>query len=144
MREGGEQGHYLPPEPAEVTSWPGLCPRRRAVAAPLPSTPPAALGQGRGEPPVCSNIRAAGPPSRKADALLSLSKGSDGMRIVYAGTASSSTISMPVAKLRMGAFRSGKVPSWKNSRKSATYPLISLLGQLRSPLQPSSGARNRR
>ena len=52
---------------------------------------------------------------------------SDGMGIVYVRTASSSTISMPCTKLRMRAFRSGKVPSWRNSRKSATYPLISLL-----------------
>ena len=50
-----------------------------------------------------------------------------GMGIVYVRTASSSTISMPCTKLRMRAFRSGNVPSWNNSRKSATYPLISLL-----------------
>ncbi len=48
-----------------------------------------------------------------------------GMGIVYVRTASSSTISMPCTKLRMRAFRSGKVPSWKRARKSATYPLIS-------------------
>ena len=48
-----------------------------------------------------------------------------GMGMVYVRTASSSTISMPCTKLRMRAFRSGKVPSWNNSRKSATYPLIS-------------------
>ena len=52
---------------------------------------------------------------------------SDGMGIVYVRTASSSTISMPCTKLRMRAFRSGNVPSRNNSRKSATYPLISLL-----------------
>ena len=52
---------------------------------------------------------------------------SDGMGIVYVRTASSSTISIPCTKLRMRAFRSGKVPSRNNSRKSATYPLISLL-----------------
>ena len=52
---------------------------------------------------------------------------SDGMGIVYVRTASSSTISMPCTKLRMSAFRSGKVPSRNNSRKSATYPWISLL-----------------
>ena len=52
---------------------------------------------------------------------------SDGMGMVYVSTASSSTISMPCTKLRMRAFRSGNVPSWRNSRKSATYPLISLL-----------------
>ncbi|MYD48898.1 MAG: recombinase family protein [Chloroflexi bacterium] len=50
-----------------------------------------------------------------------------GMGIVYVRTASSSTISMPCTKLRIRAFRSGKVPSWKSARKSATYPLISLL-----------------
>ena len=50
-----------------------------------------------------------------------------GMGIVYVRTASSSTISMPSTKLRMRAFRSGKVPSWRNSRKSATYPLISFV-----------------
>ena len=50
-----------------------------------------------------------------------------GMGIVYVRTASSSTISMPCTKLRIRAFRSGNVPSWNNSRKSATYPLISLL-----------------
>ena len=48
-----------------------------------------------------------------------------GMGIVYVRTASSSTISMPCTKLRIRAFRSGKVPSWKSARKSATYPLIS-------------------
>ncbi len=48
-----------------------------------------------------------------------------GMGIVYVRTASSSTISMPCTKLRMSAFRSGNVPSFRNSRKSATYPLIS-------------------
>ena len=50
-----------------------------------------------------------------------------GIGIVYVRTASSSTISMPCTKLRMRAFRSGKVPSWRNSRKSATYPLISFV-----------------
>ena len=52
---------------------------------------------------------------------------SDGMGMVYVNTASFSMISMPCTKLRMSAFRSGNVPSWRNSRKSATYPLISLL-----------------
>ena len=47
--------------------------------------------------------------------------------IVYVSTALSSTISMPCTKLRISAFRSGNVPSWRNSRKSATYPLISLV-----------------
>ena len=52
---------------------------------------------------------------------------SDGMGLVYVRVASSSKISMPFTKLRMMAFRSGNVPSWRNSRKAATYPLISLL-----------------
>ena len=50
-----------------------------------------------------------------------------GMGMVYVRTASSSRISMPCTKLRMSALRSGNAPSWNNSRKSATYPLISLL-----------------
>ena len=45
---------------------------------------------------------------------------SDGMGMVYVSTASSSTISMPCTKLRMRAFRSGNVPSCRNSRKSDT------------------------
>ena len=52
---------------------------------------------------------------------------SDGMGIEYVSTASSSTISIPCTKLRIRAFRSGNVPSWRNSRKSATYPLISFV-----------------
>ena len=50
-----------------------------------------------------------------------------GMGIEYVRTASPPTISMPCTKLRTRALRSGKVPSWKSARKSATYPLISLL-----------------
>ena len=52
---------------------------------------------------------------------------SDGMGIVYVRTASSSTISMPFTKLRMSALRSGKVPSCKKARKSATYSRISFV-----------------
>ena len=52
---------------------------------------------------------------------------SDGMGMVYVNTASFSMISMPCTKLRMRAFRSGNVPSWRNSRKSATYPLVSFV-----------------
>ena len=52
---------------------------------------------------------------------------SDGMGMVYVRTASFSTISIPCTKLRMRAFRSGNVPSWRNARKSATYPLISFV-----------------
>ena len=52
---------------------------------------------------------------------------SGGMGLVYARTASSPAISMPVTKLRMKAFRSGMMPSWRNSWNSATSPLISML-----------------
>ena len=48
-----------------------------------------------------------------------------GMGMVYVSVASSPTTLMPSTKLRMRALRSGKVPSCKNARKSATYPLIS-------------------
>ena len=58
----------------------------------------------------------------EADSLVTPS---DGMGMVYVSTASSPVTSIPFTKLRMRALRSGKVPSCKNSRKSATYPLIS-------------------
>ena len=48
-----------------------------------------------------------------------------GMGTVYVSVASSPTTSMPSTKLRISALRSGNVPSFRNSRKSATYPLIS-------------------
>ena len=48
-----------------------------------------------------------------------------GMGTVYVSVASSPTTSMPSTKLRMSALRSGIVPSFRNSRNSATYPLIS-------------------
>ena len=78
--------------------------------------------------PVLSTVKSGGPDWTKsrtgADSDVTPS---DGMGMVYVSTASSSTISMPCTKLRMRAFRSGKVPSWRNSRKSATYPLISFV-----------------
>ena len=78
--------------------------------------------------PVLSTVKYGGPDWTKsrteADSDVTPSWG---MGIVYVRTASSSTISMPCTKLRMSAFRSGNVPSRRNSRKSATYPLISLL-----------------
>ena len=78
--------------------------------------------------PVLSTVKYGGPDWTKsrteADSDVTPSWG---MGIVYVRTASSSTISMPCTKLRMRAFRSGNVPSRNNSRKSATYPLISLL-----------------
>ena len=48
-----------------------------------------------------------------------------GMGTVYVSVASSPTTSMPSTKLRMSAFRSGIVPSFRKSRKSATYRAIS-------------------
>ena len=60
-----------------------------------------------------------------------------GMGTVYVSVASSPTTSMPSTKLRMSAFRSGIVPSFRNSRKSATYSRISsVVGS--STLRPSS------
>ena len=61
---------HFPPEPAEGSSWPVRCPPWQAVPAPPPSAPPAASRRGRGEPPDCSKIKAAGPPSPKAAAHL--------------------------------------------------------------------------
>ena len=48
-----------------------------------------------------------------------------GMGTVYVSVASSPITSMPSTKLRMSAFRSGIVPSFRKSRKSATYRAIS-------------------
>ena len=76
--------------------------------------------------PVLSTVKYGGPDWTKsrteADSLVTPS---DGMGMVYVSTASSPVTSIPFTKLRMRALRSGKVPSCKNSRKSATYPLIS-------------------
>ena len=47
------------------------------------------------------------------------------MGTVYVSVASSPTTSIASTKLRMSAFFSGIVPSFRNSRKSATYPRIS-------------------
>ena len=48
-----------------------------------------------------------------------------GMGTVYVSVASSPFTSMPSTKLRMSAFFSGIVPSFRKSRKSATYRAIS-------------------
>ena len=48
-----------------------------------------------------------------------------GMGTVYVSVASSPSTSMPSTKFRMSAFRSGIVPSFRKSRKSATYRAIS-------------------
>ena len=78
--------------------------------------------------PVLSTVKSGGPDWTKsrteADSDVTPSCG---MGIVYVSSAWSSTISIPFTKLRMRALRSGKVPSWNRARKSATYPLISLL-----------------
>ena len=50
-----------------------------------------------------------------------------GMGTVYVSVASSPITSMPSTKLRMSALRSGIVPSFRKSRKSATYRAISLV-----------------
>ena len=95
--------------------------------------------------PVLSTVKLGGPDWTKsrteADSDVTPS---DGMGMVYVRTASSSTISMPCTKLRMRAFRSGNVPSWRNSRKSATYPLISFVvgkSALRCSNWPSASSR---
>ena len=76
--------------------------------------------------PVLSTVKSGGPDWTKsrteADSRFTPSFG---MGTVYVSVASSPTTSMPSTKLRMSAFRSGNVPSCKNSRKSATYRLIS-------------------
>ena len=48
-----------------------------------------------------------------------------GMGTVYVSVASSPMTSMPSTKFRMSALRSGIVPSFRKSRKSATYRAIS-------------------
>ena len=76
--------------------------------------------------PVLSAVKFGGPDWTKsrteADSRVTPSLG---MGMVYVSIASSPVISMPSTKLRMRALRSGNVPSFRNSRKSATYPLIS-------------------
>ena len=76
--------------------------------------------------PVLSTVKSGGPDLTKSRTEVdSRFTPSFGMGTVYVSVASSPTTSMPSTKLRMSAFRSGNVPSCKNSRKSATYPLIS-------------------
>ena len=75
---------------------------------------------------VMNSVRHGGPDWTKsrteADSLVTPSLG---MGMVYVRTASCALTSMPSTKLRMSALRSGNVPSFRNSRKSATYSLIS-------------------
>ena len=76
--------------------------------------------------PVLSTVKSGGPDLTKsrteADSEVTPSFG---MGMVYVSVASSPTTLMLSTKLRMRDLRSGNVPSCKNSRKSATYPLIS-------------------
>ena len=62
-----------------------------------------------------------------------------GMGTVYVRVASSPATSMPSTKLRMSAFFSGIVPSFRKSRKSATYRAISSVSG-RATLRRSSWA----
>ena len=76
--------------------------------------------------PVLSTVKSGGPDLTKsrteADSDIAPSLG---MGTVYVSVASSPITSMPSTKLRMSAFRSGIVPSFRKSRKSATYRAIS-------------------
>ena len=76
--------------------------------------------------PVLSTVKYGGPDLTKsrteADSDVTPSLG---MGTMYVSVASSPTTSIPSTKLRMSAFRSGIVPSFRNSRKSATYRAIS-------------------
>ena len=76
--------------------------------------------------PVLSTVKFGGPDLTKsrteADSDVTPSLG---MGTMYVSVASSPTTSIPSTKLRMSAFRSGIVPSFRNSRKSATYRAIS-------------------
>ena len=75
---------------------------------------------------VRKSVRHGGPDLTKsrteADSLVTPSLG---MGTVYVSVASSPTTSMPSTKLRMSALRSRIVPSFRKSRKSATYRTIS-------------------
>ena len=87
---------------------------------------------------VLSTVKNGGPDWTKsrteADSRLTPSLG---MGTVYVNVASSPTTSIPSTKLRIRALRSGIVPSFRNSRKSATYRAISSLSG-RSTLRCSS------
>ena len=74
---------------------------------------------------VMSTVQGGGPDLTKSRTEVdSLVTPSLGMGTVYVTVASSPTTSMPPTKLRISALRSGKVPSFRNSRKSATYSRI--------------------
>ena len=75
---------------------------------------------------ILSNVQVGGPDWTKsrteADSLVTPSLG---MGTVYVSVASSPSTSIASTKLRMSALRSGIVPSFRKSRKSATYRAIS-------------------
>ena len=76
--------------------------------------------------PVLSTVKSGGPDLTKSrtDADSDIAP-SLGMGTVYVSVASSPITSMPSTKLRMSAFRSGIVPSFRKSWNSATYRAIS-------------------
>ena len=125
-------------------------PGKATVYYTLPTPPDSPIGGGdAGEValhgPVRSSVHVGGLDWTKsrteADSLVTPS---DGMGMVYVSTASSPVTSIPFTKLRMRALRSGKVPSCKNSRKSATYPLISSVpgrSTLRCSNRPTASSR---
>ena len=76
--------------------------------------------------PVLSTVKSGGPDWTKSrTAARSLVTPPAGIGMVYVSSASSPETSMACTKLRISALRSGNVPSSRNSRKSATYALIS-------------------
>ncbi len=76
--------------------------------------------------PVLSTVKSGGPDWTKSRTpARSLVTPPAGIGIVYVSSASSPVTSMPCTKWRSSALRSGNVPSWKNSRRSATYARIS-------------------
>ena len=96
---------------------------------PLPKDSPigpsdrAEVGLGDG---VRKSVRVGGPDWTKSRTdSWSLVAPSEGMGMVYRIVTSSPSTLMPLTKLRISALRSGMVPAWRNSRKSATYRLIS-------------------
>ena len=111
----------------EIVVMPGNALMRYTVPMPDDSSIPGGVAEKVAlNGSVLSTVQNGGPDWTKsrteADSVVTPS---DGMGMVYVSTASSPVTSIPFTKLRMRALRSGKVPSCKNSRKSATYPLIS-------------------
>ena len=83
--------HHFPPEPAEGSSWPFLCPTSRATPALPPSTPPVASRQVRGGTPGLLKYQGCRP---------SLAEG---------GGPSADGVSIPAQ--RLGGARGGQAPA---------------------------------